>query len=290
MTSKGILADDRTQAMPRSPAPTTGLAAGRVIALTNQKGGVGKTTTAVNLGAALAQSGKRVLLIDLDPQGNASTGLGIGTERRAVTTYHVLTEGRSIADAALRCGDLELFVAPASPDLSGIDAELAGESDRSHRLLNALKSSDRDAPIRCYDYIFIDCPPSLNLLTVNALTAADTVLVPLQCEFFALEGLTQLLGTIKRIQTRLNPRLRVHGIVLTMYDRRNNLSAQVAEDVRLNLGDSIYQTIIPRNVRLSEAPSYSLPGVIYDPRCAGSVAYRALAGEFLRRDATMIAV
>jgi chromosome partitioning protein len=264
------------------------LAAGRVIALANQKGGVGKTTTAVNLGAALAQSGKRVLLVDLDPQGNASTGLGIGAERRTITTYHVMTEDRSIADAASRCGDLDLFGAPASPELSGIDAELADAPDRSHRLLGALKNHSANSPNHCFDYIILDCPPSLNLLTVNALTAADTVLVPLQCEFFALEGLTQLLGTIKRIQTRLNPRLRVHGIVLTMYDRRNNLSAQVAEDVRLNLGDSVYRTIIPRNVRLSEAPGYALPGVIYDPNCAGSRAYQALAGEFLRRDAAMI--
>jgi chromosome partitioning protein len=286
MISNNIPADgDATSQASAAPPAVT---AARVIALANQKGGVGKTTTAVNLGAALAQSGKRVLLIDLDPQGNASTGLGIGVERRTVTAYHVLTEGRSIADATLKCGDLDLFVTPASPDLSGIDAELADEPDRSHRLLDALNSGNGNSARLCYDYIIIDCPPSLNLLTVNALAAADTVLVPLQCEFFALEGLTQLLGTIKRIQTRLNPRLRVHGIVLTMYDRRNNLSAQVAEDVRLNLGDSIYRTIIPRNVRLSEAPSYALPGVIYDPKCAGSVAYRALAKEFLRRDAEMV--
>ena len=270
-------------------APAAGQIAGRVIALANQKGGVGKTTTAINLGASLAQAGKRVLLVDLDPQGNASTGLGFGRERRIVTTYHVLTEGRSIADATARCGELDFFLVPASPDLSGIDAELAEAPDRSHRLLNALRNSGVNSPTNCYDYIIIDCPPSLNLLTVNALTAADTVLVPLQCEFFALEGLTQLLGTIKRIQARLNARLRVQGIVLTMYDRRNNLSAQVAEDVRLNLGDSVFRTIIPRNVRLSEAPSYALPGVLYDPGCAGSVAYKALAGEFLRRDAAMLA-
>jgi chromosome partitioning protein len=289
MISNGIPAgggtDQASLVLGRAPGPT----AGRVIALANQKGGVGKTTTAVNLSAALAQSGKRVLLVDLDPQGNASTGLGIGADRRAVTTYHVMTEGRSIDDVVSRYGDLDLFVAPASPDLSGIDAELADAPDRAHRLLSALKNASENSPNHCYDYIIVDCPPSLNLLAVNALTAADTVLVPLQCEFYALEGLTQLLGTIKRIQTRLNPRLRVHGIVLTMYDRRNNLSAQVAEDVRLNLGDSVYQTIIPRNVRLSEAPGYSLPAVIYDPRCAGSRAYKALAGEFLRRDAAMTA-
>jgi len=267
------------------PAGRTGRATGRVIALANQKGGVGKTTTAINLGAALAQSGKQVLLVDLDPQGNASTGLGIGPDRRTVSTYHVLTEGRPIAEAAARCGDLSLFVAPASTDLSGVDAELAHAPDRSQRLRTAPRHDGKSSANHCYDYIIIDCPPSLNLLTVNALTAADTVLVPLQCEFFALEGLTQLLGTVKRIQARLNPPLRMQGIVLTMYDRRNNLSAQVAEDVRLNLGDTVYQTIIPRNVRLSEAPGYALPGLLYDPHCAGSEAYRALAGELLRRDA-----
>ncbi|MHA1529489.1 MAG: ParA family protein [Alphaproteobacteria bacterium] len=262
---------------------------GRVIALANQKGGVGKTTTAINLGAALAQSGKQVLLVDLDPQGNASTGLGIGPDRRTAATYHALTEGRPIAEVAVRCGDLSLFVAPASADLSGIDAELAQAPDRSQRLRTALRNSGSNPATRCFDYIIIDCPPSLNLLTVNALAAADTVLVPLQCEFFALEGLTQLLGTIKRIQARLNPPLRMQGIVLTMYDRRNNLSAQVAEDVRLNLGDVVYQTIIPRNVRLSEAPGYALPALLYDPDCAGSQAYRALAGEILSRDAAQMA-
>ena len=290
MNSDGTISDGFPASRPEMmTARMTARSPARVIALANQKGGVGKTTTAINLGAALAQSGKQVLLVDLDPQGNASTGLGIGPERRAVSTYHVLTEGRTIAEVALRCGDLSLFVAPASADLSGIDAELAATPDRSHRLRAALRHSGDDAPTHCYDYIIIDCPPSLNLLTVNALAAADTVLVPLQCEFFALEGLTQLLGTIKRIQARLNPPLRMQGIVLTMYDRRNNLSAQVAEDVRLNLGDTVYQTIIPRNVRLSEAPSYALPGLLYDPDCAGSQAYRALAGELLRRDAALMA-
>ena len=271
------------------PAGRAGRMTGRVIALANQKGGVGKTTTAINLGAALAQSGKQVLLVDLDPQGNASTGLGIGPERRTASTYHVLTEGRPIADVTLRSGDLSLFVAPASADLAGIEAEFSNTADRSQRLRAALRNDSDNPPTHCFDYIIIDCPPSLNLLTVNALAAADTVLVPLQCEFFALEGLTQLLGTIKRIQTRLNPQLRMQGIVLTMYDRRNNLSAQVAEDVRLNLGDTVSQTIIPRNVRLSEAPSYALPGLLYDPDCAGSQAYRALAGELLRRDAALMA-
>ena len=286
MTSDGTTAN---RIPPGYRAPTVARVIARVIALTNQKGGVGKTTTAVNLATALAQSGKQVLLVDLDPQGNASTGLGVGPERRAVSTYHILTEGKPVAEVASQYGDLSLFIAPASVDLSGIDAELADAPDRSNRLLTALRDSGENSPTNCFDYIIIDCPPSLNLLTVNALTAADTVLVPLQCEFFALEGLTQLLGTIKRIQARLNPRLRMQGIVLTMYDRRNNLSAQVAEDVRLNLGDTVYQTIIPRNVRLSEAPSYALPGVLYDPDCAGSQAYRALAGELLRRDAALMA-
>ena len=261
----------------------------RVIALANQKGGVGKTTTAINLGAALAEAGKRVLLVDLDPQGNASTGLGIGAERRGVSIYHVLTEDRSVAEATVPAGDTGLSVVPASPDLSGIDAELAGVADRTHRLRNVLRDGTDGDPTHCYDYIIIDCPPSLNLLTVNAMVAADTVLVPLQCEFFALEGLTQLLGTIKRVQGRLNRQLRVEGIVLTMYDRRNNLSAQVAEDVRHTLGDTVFETIIPRNVRLSEAPSYAMPGLLYDPGCAGSIAYRALAAEVLRRDQARIA-
>jgi chromosome partitioning protein len=285
MTSDSVPAGDSGRVTARS----TGQAAGRVIALANQKGGVGKTTTAINLGAALAQSGKQVLLVDIDPQGNASTGLGIGPDRRAASTYHVLTEGRTIAEVALQCGDLSLFVAPASAELSGIDAELTDTQDRSRRLRAALRNNGDAPPTHCYDYIIIDCPPSLNLLTVNALAAADTVLVPLQCEFFALEGLTQLLGTVKRIQARLNPRLRMQGIVLTMYDRRNNLSAQVAEDVRHNLGDVVYRTIIPRNVRLSEAPSYALPGLLYDPDCAGSRAYRALAEELVRRDAALMA-
>ncbi|HUF86070.1 MAG TPA: ParA family protein [Thermohalobaculum sp.] len=259
------------------------------MALTNQKGGVGKTTTAINLAAALAEADQRVLLIDLDPQGNASTGLGIGAERRGVSVYHVLTEGRPMADAAIRCGEHDLFLIPASPDLSGIDAELAGSDDRAQRLRRAIREHRESKATDCYDYIIIDCPPSLNLLTVNAMVAADAVLVPLQCEFFALEGLTQLLGTIKRVQGRLNPGLRVEGIVLTMYDRRNNLSAQVAEDVRVNLGDAVFSTIIPRNVRLSEAPSHALPGLVYDPNCAGSIAYRALASEILRRERARMA-
>ena len=261
----------------------------RIIALANQKGGVGKTTTAINLGAGLAQSGKRVLLVDIDPQGNASTGLGIGSSRRAVSTYQVLTEARPIADTLSQCGDESLFIAPATADLAGFDAEISDAPDRFRRLHTALRDGGENSPIRCFDYIFIDCPPSLNLLTVNAMVAADTILVPMQCEFFALEGLTHLLGTVKRVQAGLNPGLRIQGIVLTMYDRRNNLSAQVAEDVRANLGDDVFSTIIPRNVRLSEAPGYAMPGLLYDPDCAGSRAYRALAQELLRRDAALMA-
>ncbi len=261
----------------------------KIIALANQKGGVGKTTTAINLGAALAQAGRRILLVDLDPQGNASTGLGLGPDRRKISTYHILTEGRTFPEALSQCGSAPLFVAPASVDLSGVDAELAQAPDRAHRLRQALALGGSDAPIHCFDYIIFDCPPSLNLLTVNAMVAADTVVVPLQCEFFALEGLTQLLSTVKRVQAGLNPRLRIGGIVLTMYDRRNNLSAQVAEDVRLNLGETVFETIIPRNVRLSEAPSHALPALVYDPDCAGSQAYRAFAAELLRRDAARLA-
>ena len=268
--------------------PSSGRA-GRVIALANQKGGVGKTTTAINLAEALVQEGKRILLIDLDPQGNASTGLGVGARQRDLSIYNVLTESRPLADAALACGDSGLFLVPATPDLAGLEAELGGLEGRAERLRSAIRGRGETRLTDWYDYIIIDCPPSLNLLTVNAMTAADTVLVPLQCEFFALEGLSQLLATVKRVQNRLNPALRVEGIVLTMYDRRNNLSAQVAEDVRLNLGDSVFETIIPRNVRLSEAPSYAMPGLLYDPNCAGSIAYRALARELLRREQARIA-
>ncbi len=279
----GAPADTNERALPLRAADSP-VGPARILALANQKGGVGKTTTAINLGAALAESGRKTLLIDLDPQGNASTGLGIPAAQRRQSTYHVLTEGTRLAEVAVESGAPGLFIAPASADLSGIDAELSEADDRAQRLKEALAEGGEESIINCYDYIILDCPPSLNLLTVNALTAADSVVVPLQCEFFALEGLTQLLGTIKHIQSRLNPGLAVQGIVLTMYDRRNNLSAQVAEDVRLNLRESVFRTIVPRNVRLSEAPSYALPGLLYDSECAGSEAYRSLAAELLEQD------
>jgi chromosome partitioning protein len=258
----------------------------RVIALTNQKGGVGKTTTAINLGTALAAVGRTVLLIDLDPQGNASTGLGIGPRARRHTSYDVLTGAADIAAATLATSVPNLYLLPADADLSGIDIELVEEADRAQRLRNALNAEALDA--LGLDYVLIDCPPALSLLTVNALVAANSVMVPLQCEFFALEGLSQLLDTIERVKRALNPSLTLQGVVLTMYDRRNNLSAQVAEDVRETLGALVYETVIPRNVRLSEAPSHALPGLIYDHGCAGSQAYLRLAGELLRREADMV--
>lgn len=259
-----------------------------VIAIANQKGGVGKTTTAINLGTALAETGKEVLVIDLDPQGNASTGLGINPADRKGTTYDLLIGTAEFKDVVVASGVENLAVAPSTVELSGADAELMNASDRAHRLKNALGAPGDSAVRSAFDYILIDCPPSLNLLTVNAMTAADAVMVPMQCEFFALEGLSQLLTTVKRVQQSLNPGLRIHGIALTMFDRRNNLSTQVAEDVRENLGDLVYSCVIPRNVRLSEAPSHAMPALLYDTKCAGSVAYRALAAEILKRDDALL--
>lgn len=260
----------------------------KVLALANQKGGVGKTTTAINLGTGLAQSGKTCLIIDLDPQGNASTGLGSHAEDRAQTTYDALG-GTSPLEEVITPTEIEgLSIAPASVDLSGIDVELIDNPERARKLKSLIE--DPLNPLTDhYDYILIDCPPSLNLLTINAMAAADGILVPLQCEFFALEGLTQLIGTVKRVQGTLNPNLRISGIVLTMYDQRNRLSSQVAEDVRENLGDVVFSTMIPRNVRLSEAPSFGLPVMIYDADCAGSLAYKALTEEFLNRDRQTLA-
>jgi chromosome partitioning protein len=253
----------------------------RVIAVVNQKGGVGKTTTAINLGTALAVVGRNVLVVDLDPQGNASTGLGVAVRDRSVTTYDLLTRQAAFADVVRVTMVPRLSVAPGSQELSGIDLELAGEADRAVRLRDALGSEAAGA----FDYVLIDCPPSLNLLTINAMAAADAVLVPLQCEFFALEGLSQLLKTIERVKVSLNQGLDIDGIVLTMFDRRNNLSQQVADDVRATLGGLVYKAVIPRNVRLSEAPSHAVPALLYDHGCAGSQAYLELAGEMLRRSA-----
>lgn len=257
---------------------------GRIIALANQKGGVGKTTTAINLGAAIAQGGLRCLLLDMDPQGNASTGLGSFSGDRELTAYDALIGSHAILDAVLPTAVAGLDLVPGSADLSGLDAELRQDPDRAIRLRSRLRSGLAGPEIDAYDYVLIDCPPSLNLLTVNALTSAHAIIVPLQAEFFALEGLTQLLSTVRQIQQGLNPGLRISGIVLTMYDHRNRLSRQVAEDVRENLSDTVYRTMIPRNVRLSEAPSHGLPALIYDPACAGSRAYLELTLEFLQRD------
>ncbi|MGF1553100.1 MAG: ParA family protein [Paracoccaceae bacterium] len=248
----------------------------RIIALANQKGGVGKTTTAINLGAALAQSGQSVLLVDLDPQGNASTGLGIGARERS--SYDLLIDAATLSDCIAETRFERLSIVPGTGDLAGLDTELIDDPHRAQRLRHRM----HDEATNRFDTILLDCPPSLNILTVNAMTAADSVLVPLQCEFFALEGLSQLLATIKRVQQRLNRHLQLEGILLTMYDKRNNLSAEVAMDVRENLGPQVYETIIPRNVRLSEAPSHAAPVVAYDRDSAGAVAYRRLAAEHLR--------
>jgi chromosome partitioning protein len=250
----------------------------RIIAVANQKGGVGKTTTAVNLATALAAAGHRVIVIDLDPQGNASTGLGIAREDRSVTSYDLLLGEAELETAVVETPVPRLFLVAASPDLAGAEIELSQRPHREFRLQRAIRSR-----LAAYDEVLIDCPPSLNLLTINALVAADRVLVPLQCEFYALEGLAQLIGTIERVQRALNPRLALQGVLLTMYDRRNNLCDLVAADVRGHFGDKVYDTVIPRNVRISEAPSHGLPVLIYDHRCPGSRAYIELAAEMLRR-------
>jgi chromosome partitioning protein len=257
------------------------LPAMRVLVVANQKGGVGKTTTAINLGTALAAVGERVLLIDSDPQGNASTGLGVGRAQRKTTLYDVLMGEHTIAESAVKTSVPGLDISPADPDLSGVELELGHQARRSFKLRDALD------PVReagTYSYVLIDCPPSLNLLTVNAMAAADAVLVPLQCEFFALEGLSQLMRTIDLVRGSLNPSLEIQGIVLTMYDRRNSLSEQVARDVRGHFGEVVYQTAIPRNVRVSEAPSFGKPVLVYDLKCAGSQAYLKLAREVVLRE------
>ena len=252
----------------------------RVLAVANQKGGVGKTTTCINLGAALAAIGARVLIIDADPQGNASTGVGVAASQRKRTLYDVLMEGRPLSEVAVATSVPGLWLAPSEADLSGVESELAAKPRRAFRLRDALEA----LPADMFDYVLIDCPPSLNLLTLNAMTAADGMLVPMQCEFFALEGLTQLLRTIEQVRGSLNPDLELQGLVLTMFDRRNGLSAQVAREVRDHLGAKVYATVIPRNVRLSEAPSHGQPALIYDLKCAGSQAYLELAREVIERE------
>ncbi|PSJ41569.1 ParA family protein [Allosphingosinicella deserti] len=249
------------------------------IAVANQKGGVGKTTTAINIATALAATGWRVLLVDLDPQGNASTGLGIGHAQRDLSSYDLLTSSCTVEEAFVPTRVPRLDLVPATVDLSGAEIELVELPERTHRLDNALAST----PPGRWDVCLIDCPPSLGLLTINALVAAHSILVPLQTEFFALEGLSQLLQTIERIRARFNPELSILGVALTMFDRRNNLSAQVADDVRACLGKVVFDTVIPRNVRLSEAPSHGIPALIYDHRCSGSEAYIALARELIAR-------
>ena len=252
-----------------------------VLAIANQKGGVGKTTTAVNLGTALAALGHRVVVIDLDPQGNASTGLGIASSDRGFTAYDLLFSEDPAALQTYETVVPGLRIIPATPDLSSAEVDMVSDAKRLHKMQRAL-SAGGDG-VRDQDYILIDCPPSLNLLTINALVAADSVLVPLQCEFFALEGLSQLMRTVRTVRSSSNPQLKIQGIVLTMYDKRNNLSGQVAADVRENLGTLVYDTVIPRNVRLSEAPSHAVPALIYDRSSSGSLAYQRLAGELLAR-------
>ena len=256
----------------------------RVLVLANQKGGVGKTTTAINLGTALAAIGEKVLIIDLDPQGNASTGLGIDRKNRQTSTYHVLAGEASLEESITETVVPGLSVAPSTLDLLGVELEIANERNRAHRLRSAIQELSASEVIEPFTYVLIDCPPSLNLLTINALTAADAVLVPLQCEFFALEGLSQLLKTVEQVRSALNPELTIHGVVLTMFDPRNNLSGQVVADVRQFMGAKVYETMIPRNVRVSEAPSHGKPVLLYDLKCAGSQAYLRLASEVIQRE------
>ncbi len=252
----------------------------RIIALVNQKGGVGKTTTAINLGTALAAVGRRVLIIDLDPQGNASTGLGIEASKREFTSFDVLIGESTVQDAIMETIVPGLDLLPSTMDLLGAETQLSDNPRRLMRVRDALQQADQNL----YEFILIDCPPSLNVLTLNAMSAAQSILVPLQCEFFALEGLSQLLSTITEVRETLNPKLDIQGIVLTMHDPRNNLSRQVEDDVRSHFGDTVYETLIPRNVRISEAPSFGKPALLYDHKCAGSKAYMRLAKELIQKE------
>ena len=262
----------------------------RVLAVANQKGGVGKTTTAINLGTALAAIGEEVLIIDLDPQGNASTGLGIDRRNRQHSTYDILIGEATLRDAIVQTAVPRLHLAPSTLDLSGLELEIGQARDRAFRLRNALAPLSTVAAGQTkFTYVLVDCPPSLNLLTINAMAAANAILVPLQCEFFALEGLSQLLKTVEQVRAQLNPDLTIHGIVLTMYDARNNLSGQVVADVREFMGRKVYDTIIPRNVRVSEAPSYGKPVLVYDLKCSGSEAYLRLATEIIQREKELLA-
>ena len=253
----------------------------RIVSICNQKGGVGKTTTAINLGAALAEEGFNVLLVDLDPQGNASTGLGVSQEDRNFTTYDLILEEADLPDVIRPTASEGLLIAPSTTDLSSADIEMMSIEKRSFLLHDALRQPSIDQYE--LDFILIDCPPSLNLLTINAMVASDSVLIPLQSEFFALEGLTQLMRTIREVRQTANPRLRIEGVLLTMYDGRNNLSQQVENDARDTLGALVYETVVPRNVRVSEAPSYAVPVIDYDPRSKGALAYRALAQEVVEK-------
>src|SRR3974390_1538399 len=258
----------------------------RVLAVANQKGGVGKTTTAINLGTALAAIGEDVLVVDLDPQGNASTGLGLDRRNRRYSTYDVLTAQATLRDAIVPTAVPRLQIAPSTLDLSGLELEIGQARDRAFRLRSALAPLNTIGATK-FSYVLVDCPPSLNLLTVNAMAAANAILVPLQCEFFALEGLSQLLKTVETVREQLNPDLTIHGVVLTMYDARNNLSGQVVADVREFMGAKVYETVIPRNVRVSEAPSYGKPVLVYDLKCVGSEAYLRLATEIIQREKEM---
>jgi chromosome partitioning protein len=262
----------------------------RILAIANQKGGVGKTTTAINLGTALAAVGETVLIVDLDPQGNASTGLGIDRASRRLSTYDVLIGETPLRSAVMATSVPRLSIAPSTLDLSGFELEVGHARDRAFRLRKGLSAFASASPDEAqFTYILVDCPPSLNLLTVNAMAAANAILVPLQCEFFALEGLSQLLKTVEQVKQTLNPKLTIHGIVLTMFDARNNLSGQVVADVREFMGKKVYDTVIPRNVRISEAPSYGKPVLVYDLKCVGSEAYLRLATEIIKRERELTA-